>query len=296
MSVLQGWPRQDIPFKDRNETWYRQMFDYAAALLKNSNARIDSFTKLYNAYNGKIAPLSVEYLTKTYGKNKTNRTKYVDYRVGRPKIDLICNEFLLQPLEGTVYTINADSRTAKLEQYEMIQGAVAAKPHIEKLRQNGIDPLEGMDIPDNMDTDTWKKMSPKDKNEILMQTILNVQIPKLRVKEKLWKCRQDTLITSMAYGRIYVDENGDEQIERIDPRNAVYEEIENDTFMKKSPLMGHREFMPVHNILMSFNLTKDQRDRLEIIRNKQSEYLVSQYKDYYRMRNGAFCADVIFME
>ena len=138
------FPRQDILNSEKTHAWVKQHFDYADSILSASNPRIAKFTRLYNEYNGRINPYSVEYLTRTYGKK--NRTKYISYRWSRPKINLINNEFLLRPLDATVYTINEAAKTAKLDNYEMLVGAVTAKKDINVLQQNGVDPMEGMEI------------------------------------------------------------------------------------------------------------------------------------------------------
>ncbi len=288
-----SYPRQDIPLSQKNEAWKLQHFDYGDYLLRNGNGRIEKFTRLYNEYNGRVTPGSIQYLTRNYGKQ--NKTKYISYRVGRPKIDLINNEFLMRPLQATVYTVNAESKSEKLEQYQTVLGAVGAKKEITKLREVGVDVLEGMPIPDEADDSIWKKMSVKDKNEVLMQTILNQQIPALGMKEKLAKNFQDIEIVAMCYGKVVTDYNGDEDYMRIDPRMAIYEEIENDTFMEKSPVMGHLEMMPVHDVLMSFKLTKEQRDEIDLIRQSPDDY-IGRYGTNYKYVNGQFCVAVMFLE
>jgi len=185
------FPVQNISELKKDLTWVKSHFDYAEALLKEANPRIERFTRLYNVYNGVNDPMSVTYLTNNYGKR--NKTKYISYRIARPKIDLIQNEFLQRPLQSTVYTINESARTAKLDNYEFLLGASHAKEAIKTLHDSGVDPLEGMDIPDFEDKDAWESLSTKDKNQEMMQTIINEQIPALRMKEKFGKNMQDVL-------------------------------------------------------------------------------------------------------
>lgn len=287
-------PRQDIPNKDKNHEWVKKHFTYADGIVSASNPRVAKYTRLYNEYNGRINPYSVEYLTKAYGKK--NRTKYIAYRWSRPKLDLINNEFLLRPLQATVYTTNQSAKTAKLDNYEMLVGAITAKKEINKLRENGIDPMEGMDIPDKIDEDTLAEMSFKDMNEDLMQLIINEQTLALEMKLKLAQQMLDVEIVGECYGRIYVDENGDEDFVRIDPRNRICEEIEGDTFFMKSPVQGHKEQMPIHDALMYFNLNQEQRDKLDEIRKNWDPQNTNAGRSNYLKINGAVCADVIFLE
>lgn len=287
-----SFPRQDIPELKKDLKWCGQHLDYAEYVYKNSNNRRERFTRLYNSYNGKESPASVRYMTHAYGKK--NKTRYISYRVGRPKIDLINNEFLLRPLKATVSTINQAATTAKLEHYELMVGAVNAKQDINKLKEFGVDPLEGMDVPDEVSPEAFSSLNFKDKNESLMQTIINHQIPKLKMKEKLTKNFQDMEIVSMCYGKVDVDFNGNEYYKKIDPRRAIFEEIEGDTFLEKSPIMGEREEMSIHQVLMTYELTETQRDKLEQMRTNGGE--LDNYSDYYKERNSQFLVGVITIE
>ncbi len=292
---MQILPREDIPSKEKNRDYVRQHFLYADSVLSMSNPRIARMTNNYNSYNLRHSAQAVQIFTHSAGKQ--NKNVYTMYPWARPKIDLINNEFLLRPLDTTVYTVNAEAKSAKLENYEMLVGAVTAKKDINKLREHGIDPMEGMNIPDELNDDVLADMSFKDMNEDLMQIIIEQQTLALHMKLKLAKNFQDIEIVGECYGRIYVDENGDEQYMRIDPRNRVCEDIEDDPFFQKSPIMGHREFVPVHTVLKTFNLTKQQRDRIESERtNFDSLNTMATQRDYFRKVNGATCISVIYLE
>jgi hypothetical protein len=289
------FPNQNIPEIKKDLNWVKEHFRYAESLLEAANSRNERFTRLFNTYNGISDPMSTAYLTNAYGKR--NKTKYISYRIARPKIDLINNEFLQRPLQSTVYTINESAKTAKLDNYEFLLGAAHAKEAIGVLNESGVDPLNGMEVPDITDTDIWNSMSTKDKNQEVMQTIINEQIPALRLKEKLAKNFQDLENVAMCYGKVEVDHKGDENYKRIDPRDSIFEEIENDTFIERSPVMGHREKMPIHDILLSFNLGQKDAEKLENVRMSPSSYVMnSTYRNRYFYQNGQVCADVIFLE
>lgn len=285
------FPRQDIPQVQKNESYAKEHRDYAKALLELKRTALDKKTRLYQAYNGETSSASVKYLTQTYGKK--NRTKYVDYRLGKPKIDMLNNEFLQRPLYSTISTINLDAKTAKLDNYEMMLGAAHAKKEIEKLKtQAGVDPLNGAEIPDLEDESTWNTMNFKEKNEVLMQTLIDTAIKENKLKLKFAKNFQDLKIVSECFGKIDIDENGDESYIRIDPRDAIYEEINDDYFLEKTPIIGARQLVPIHNILMRYRLTKEQRDELDTIRKSQNSNGISGYQ----MHEGNICAEVIHIE
>jgi hypothetical protein len=285
------FPRQDIPQVEKTEKWALLHRDYAKELLELKKNSIDKKTRLYQAYNGETVSSSVRYLTQTYGKK--NRTKYVDYRLGKPKIDMLNNEFLQRPLYSTISTINIDAKTAKLDNYEMMLGAAHAKKEIEKLKtEAGVDPLNGAPIPDLEDESTWNIMNFKEKNERLMQTLTDTAIKEDKLKLKLAKNFQDIKIVSECFGKIDVDENGDETYIRIDPRYAIYEEIDEDYFLEKTPVIGAEQIVPVHNILMRYRLKKEQRDELDGIRKNNNQ----DNRPGFLNHNGNVCASVIHIE
>lgn len=277
------------------EEWQKGHFLYAEELLNSNRERIGKFTKLYNTYNGIVNPKSISYLTDTYGKR--NRAKYVSYRLSKTKIDLINNEWLTRPLKSTVTTTNISAKTAKLENYVTTLGAAHAKEPIEKLRQQGVDPLDGMEIPDLEDESFWTKMSPKDKNESVMQVLINSAIVDMDMQEKLAKNFQDLEITSMCFGQNTITIEGDDNYIRIDPRNAIYVEIENDTFLQKSPVLGHLEQMTLHDVLRKFSFTPQERERLKDLTKRVSTDMTNTlYRNRYNYIGKELTLDVIHIE
>lgn len=289
---MSKFPDQNVPQGEKTKTWFLKHFDYAKNVLRDSNGRIERFTKLYNTYNGRTTPSSVAYLTKQYGRK--NRTKYISYKISRPKIDLLNNEFLQRPLHSTVTTINADAKSKKLDEFATLYGASVVREDLSKMKDNGVNVLDGADLPNPEDESYFSKLNVKDKNEVLMQTIVNQQIKSLDLKEKFAKNFQDIELVSMCFGRVEVDANGNENYMRIDPRRAIFEEIEGDTFGEKSPIMGHVEEMTIHDVLTRFKLDKNDAMKLRGIRdgNYSGDYDNNDYFD----RSEGLSTNVIFLE
>jgi len=298
----QIFPRQDIPDKDKDpktekgKKWFQEHLDFAEHLLKNNGSRIEKMSRLYDSYNGKTEADSIRYLVSTYGKK--NRSKYIPYRISKTKLDILEGEFLRMPLNATVKTINSEAVSAKMDRYELMLGAMHSKKELEKLKEVGVDVLEGMPVPDKDDPSAFKSLSFKDKNESIMQIMLKQIIKELSVKRKLAKNLQDCTITSRAYGKVEINElTGDMNYEPCDPRDAIYIEFERDPFMEKSPVMGCVKRMPINQILTSYRLTNEQRTKLENIRNNPTQYVQNQeYRNRYRYVGGEFCADVMHIE
>jgi len=291
-----NFPRQDVPTIEKDKQWYKKHLDYAEGVLNNYGNVKTRMTRLYDAYNGVKTPESVA-LEKPYGQQ--NRSKYIAYRLGRTKIDLLNGEWLKRPLQAVVTTINSDAMSAKMQNVNFLKGAMVAKKEIEDIKNiAGIDIMEGMDIPQDESDPIWEKMSIKEKEEDVMQILLNNQIQELHLKKKLSEDFKNTEITNYCFSKVEINEDGDVRFYSIDPRDAIFEAIEGDDYMEQSPIMGCRQTLPIHTILRRYNLSKEDRDKLEQIRSNPSAYIGASGlgRGYISELNGELVCDVIHIE
>jgi hypothetical protein len=249
----------------------------------------------FKSYNGIKTPESILYLTKTYGIQ--NRAKFIPYRAHSTKIKLMVGEFLTRPLNATVTTINRDAKSAKMDQLDFMYGAMEAKQEILDLKNKvGVDIMEGAPIPDGEEDPIFQKMSPKDKEESIMQIILNEQIPSLDLKQKFSNDLLNCSIASMIYGKVERDEEGETRYISIDPRDAIYEEIDGDTFLEKSPIMGCRQWMSIHDVMRRYNFDTKQLDMLKDISNNPQSYANASNNRIRYSPNGGLVVEVIHIE
>jgi hypothetical protein len=294
--MAQTFPRGDIPEKDKTPEWCKRNLDYAEYILVNIDNNKAKVTRLYDSYNGIKSADSVKWLTSVYGIE--NRAKFIAYRVGRTKMSLLQGEFLKRPLSATVRTINKEALSAKMEHEEFMIGAMLAKKELTELKEKvGVDVMNGVPIPDNEDDPLWEKLNAKDKQEDIMQLIIDEQIPNLSLVRKFGDMFLDALITGRCFAKIEIDEKGDVDIVQIDPRNAIYEEIDKDLFIEKSPIKGARTTLPIYEILRRYSLTKVQRDLLTTIQNNPSAYINRSRGALRNSTTGqGLVADVIHIE
>jgi hypothetical protein len=287
-------PRGDIAEKDKTPEWCRQHLEYAENLLTGLDNQKAKTTRLYDSYNGIKAADSVKWLTSVYGIE--NRAKFIAYRVGRTKLSLLQGEFIKRPLSATVRTINKEALSNKMEHEIFMLGAMLAKKELEELRDKvGVDVMNGAPIPESKEDPLWQKMSYKDKQEDIMQIIIDEQIKNLNLVKKFGDMFLDALITGKCFCKIEIDEKGDVDIIQIDPRNFIYEEIDKDDFIKKSPIIGARTTMPLYEILRRYELTKEQRDLLNAIQANPDGY-ISRSRNMLRKTSSGVVADVIHIE
>lgn len=266
------FPDQTIPEKDKTPEWCSLHLDYSQQLWRGSNSVRDKMSSDFLSWNGIKPPESIKYLTETYGKK--NKAKYISYRAHAPKIQLRQGEFLNQPLAATVETINRDAKSAKMEQMDLMYGAMIAKKELTHLKDNvGVDVMEGAPIPEDKNDPLWDHIAPKDKEESIMQIILNEQIIAQDLKLKFSEDVLNGTITSMMFGKVERDEEGETRYITYDPREAIFEEIKGDTFLEKSPILGSAPFLAVHDVLKRYKLRPEQITLLNNISQSPSEYL-----------------------
>ena len=88
MSISSYSLREDIPESDKQKPeYYKVRLDFAETILKDYSNTKDRMTRLYNSYNGVKIFESLDFWEKTYGKQ--NKSKYITYRLGRTKVDLL---------------------------------------------------------------------------------------------------------------------------------------------------------------------------------------------------------------
>jgi hypothetical protein len=292
---MRVFPSQLILEREKTPDWVRLHLDYGQDLLRNSNYQRGLMDESFKSYNGIKTPESVLYLTKTYGKQ--NRAKFIPYRAHSTKMKLMVGEFLTRPLNATVTTINRDAKSAKMEQMDFMYGAMEAKPELEHLKNKvGVDIMEGAPIPESEEDPIFEKMSPKDKEESIMQIILNEQIPSLDLKQKFSNDLLNCAIASMIFGKVERDEEGETRYISLDPRDAIYEEIKGDTYLEKSPILGSRQWMSVHDVLMKYRLTTSQIKKLEDISNNPQGYISQSGNCIRHSPVGGLVVEVIHIE
>ena len=254
-------------------------------------------------YNGVNIGARFDYLTKTYGKE--SRTKYVDYKIGRSKVLLLVGEFLSANLNASVSTINREAMRRKYEKYIDLKALSQLKPHIEAVRNMGLNVFPGVNIPDPNDQEFWKTASFKEKNEVIMQKILNWRIRKDDLKLKLVDAVTDNILYSEMHSVIEKGVDGVETIRTIPSKNAMYLELEGDTMLTKTPYKGEEKDMFYHEIMRLYGryMDKEIKEKVKNFKDNISSTADSKYynnKDGYlsiKVHHISFkCPDVIYFK
>lgn len=271
------FPDQLIPESKKDKEWCKKHIEYAEEIYNARAHRIKEIQKNFDRYNGIVQEKEIQYITDKYG--NTARAEFKAFKLGKTKIDLMLGEWLLQPLSQTVATTNRDAISKKMKNALTVKGAMASKKEIEYLRSNlGMDILGGMEIPEEDDPNLLEKMNPKSKNELIMQELINDYIKRNELKEEFYKNVSDISICAETFGKNEILVDGKVSYRRIDPRLAIYEELDSDTFMERSPLLGEVRPMSIHEVTTNFyeDLGNKEKTLLkELSKNPNSESIAN---------------------
>jgi hypothetical protein len=258
------FPDQTIPETNKDEKWCRLHIDYARELYESRSNVLKNIQKNFESYTGSVNNKKIKYLTDKYG--NAVKGEFKTFKLGKNKVDLLAGEFLLQPLKQQVSTTNKEAVSKKMQLATMMKGAIAAKKEIEFLRKDlGMNILEGMEIPEQDDPNLEEKINPKTKNEIIMNKLLSDYVKKENLKDELYKAIMDVIIAGECFGKNEILADGKAIFRRIDPRYAIYEEIESDTFLGMTPIIGEHRPMTVHQILTNYwgDLGEENRKKIK---------------------------------
>lgn len=271
----------------------KQCLQYA---IKRFDARrisqIANMNNLYDKYNGILGRKNYEWITKRYGIN--GPIKFVDWQLGKTKINLMLGEYVDRPLNSTIYSLNKQMLSEKLDHYHLALGKMSAEESAERIKKaTGVDVFEGMPSFNGSKEDLWKILNAKSRTELIMQIILNDVIKKEDFKTKFIDGKLDSLLTNESFSKVYIDAYGLVRFRKIDPRDAMFEEIDDDYFLEKSPYLGERRLMFEHQIYANWpvlNSTREYRDAVRKLfmheEQTQSTAISARRRNYiYNLNN-----------
>ncbi|MBP8113794.1 MAG: hypothetical protein KAY50_00485 [Chitinophagaceae bacterium] len=224
------------------------------------NYQLSKINQLYNSFNGLINETQYMYINQTYGKD--NLVRYKDYRLGRMKMELLTGEWLTRERFNKISSINPDAETSLYNDFSFQVGLKHAAPELNKLRQNGVNVLPGMEPMQMDDEDIFDLLSSKRKSTVVMQYLLDKGISTEMLWTKLANTFTDQAIASEAFFKTEIDSAGYARAREIDPREALFEESDRDPFLQRTPYIGERRLQFVHDIIAQVGLTQEEYKRL----------------------------------
>lgn len=254
-----NFPELIIPLKSEIESWGKKIIDASVdiAFTKGREAYIDP---LYDSYNGITSGKEFNFVEKAYGIE--SRTKMIHYRFARSKMKIIENEFLKVGFNATVATVNRRAIIAKKEKVDKIKMMSTTKPILEKMPEVGINPFDGMNIPDANDPTVQKKINDKSMHEKAMQYIIDKKRTKEGLRKKFSKNVVDIICTCECFNKVERGPDGITTIRTINPKDAIYLESIDDDLLYNTPIKGERRLVYLNDVLQYYSLELNNNSEL----------------------------------
>ena len=270
-----GFPNVFCPVRTRNKAFYKAAIDYAIKRFIERIPQISHITKLKASYNGLASRKAVNAFNRVDGIRVDHKAKFTDFRLSSISVNQLTGEFVESPLHSTISTINATSVSHKKKIANIHKGLEIAKPQLQKMQEMGtVMPFDGMQAngsQENMESSSFSKMRPRTKNEFVMQTIANRHVKVNHIKDKFVGNLKDGLQAAECFGKVDMDSLGNVSYRNIDPRRALYEYVESDPFMERSPYLGEVRPMYLHEILEETPELKHNKNLIEKIRRMEAD-------------------------
>lgn len=251
---------------EKTDEWAKGIIDAAIESHRLKTARRERISKNFRTYNGGNLTLIKNNLIKKYGKQLT--TQFKAYRLGRSKVELLKGEFLDIDIKKTVTSTSPETVSKKAERYKTMRGAMAVKDDVEKVKEYGINPLGGAEIPEPNDENIFAKLHPKTKNEVFMQAIIDDKAERLHMKMQFLECMLNIILSSECHGKIVKDRSGEDVFMPLDPRDVIFEENQHDPTCSKTPYSGDVEYLYPEEILLRHpEINKKTQDKIKELDN-----------------------------
>tara|TARA_R110000782_G_scaffold38319_1_gene89942 strand:+ start:4413 stop:6653 length:2241 start_codon:yes stop_codon:yes gene_type:complete len=261
-------PKQKVADSKKTETWKKECVE-AYIGLSNTNGygnRRSKLQQLYDYYNGHVEEEDYKYVTKPYGKSRSNfPSKIRNYPIIKPIIDLLLGEKSKRPLNYSVVVKNADTVSTKEQQKQAMLMQVMQQKFINRLNEQGMQTgmaSEEVQMPKHV-AELFEK-SYVDARAILGQQALNYIMQEQEMYDKFQKAWFHFLVSGECYTHRGVRHN-EPFYEVLNPVDIDYDKDPDCEFVEDGDWALVRKFSHASTIVDMYReeLTDGQIDRLE---------------------------------
>jgi|TARA_R110002126_G_scaffold106081_1_gene240784 hypothetical protein len=261
-------PKQKLADSKKTETWKKECVE-AYIGLSNTNGygnRRSKLQQLYDYYNGHVEEEDYKYVTKPYGKSRSNfPSKIRNYPIIKPIIDLLLGEKSKRPLNYSVVVKNADTVSTKEQQKQAMLMQVMQQKFINRLNEQGMQTgmaSEEVQMPKHV-AELFEK-SYVDARAILGQQALNYIMQEQEMYDKFQKAWFHFLVSGECYTHRGVRHN-EPFYEVLNPVDIDYDKDPDCEFVEDGDWALVRKFSHASTIVDMYReeLTDGQIDRLE---------------------------------
>lgn len=266
------FPKQNIPKAQKTEEWHKENIK---AILKKakSTTSVTERSKDFENYllvTGQFDPKQFEYVTDMYG--ITAPARLVNYPIIMPKINLLAGEIISQPLRWSVNVVNKNAIRRKNEKKIQLAAETILRPERRKIEEQLGTELKdeeiGMEVPE--DVEKFQNYKFRDAVEHQVNVGLQFINQKQKLKSVFKRGFYDLCITGKEFYRVTV-KNRDPYVERIDPRQVIYDIDSDKENLKDSKYAGLDNWYTVNEIVDRFQLDGSIVDELEKLEGQDKQ-------------------------
>jgi len=271
-----GWPD---PFRKKDEKYFQEAIDYAISHHSKRENEVKKDQRLKAKFVGWLKESAINDLQTI---TSHSEVKYVDYKMGYRKIMQMVGEWLQRPINATVYTVNSNTVKEKQDVILTHMGMAGAQEQTNYLRENNLaNPFGGMESQYDLENDTpedfLERLNIKQRNEHILQVILNKYIRKDKAKDQLYFNLIDLLLTSKCFSKTSIGANGKTTTRPIDSLDAIFAESLNEYFTDNSTFVGERRKMTYSEILEKWPELLDKTPK----NTKKLEKIKAMFGSFY---------------
>lgn len=237
----------------------------------------------FNLFNGIFDKDQYAYVTDTY--SNASPARLVNYPVMKHIVERVVGDFLVQPLEFDIDSVNEDAVSQKHEKKIGMVAEGLLRPYRRQIEEaSGIELTPdkfGIAIPDNIDE--FMNMTFRENTEEVMYYGIDHLKKKHRFQDIFKRGLYDLCITGKEFYRVDIV-GGDPQIRRVDPRNIIYDIDIDHEDISKSEFVAEQQLMTVSEIISEYRewLTGNEIRNLEELRQLTQATIAERYDEYYR--------------
>lgn len=238
----------------------KEMIDAAIESHEGSD-RKKIYQKRYNSFNGIYSDQDIKDIVRKYVDK--SKTPFVPYQLGKTKIQRLLGEFLRIGLSPTVYTYNYEATEKKQQELNVKRGKAIAKPTIEAMREKGIDPYEGAEIPGMEEPGIFDETNYKTINERIMQKIITHKVRSEDLKTIFKNALKEAIIQDEVCIASHKDSKGYDRLRIVNQVLKIVPHVTGVTDSEEYPFMGEKRLMTLQQMLSLDGVTDDDAKEIK---------------------------------
>lgn len=199
--------------------------------------------------------------------------KWMDFNKIAVKIDLLLGELSQRGYKINVKAYNKEAQSRKMNEKNRLLNEMRFQPIAEELEREfelPIQPQSGFIPGTEKDLDIYMDKTYKEKSELVMKAVLSYLRKYCKWDYQRLALFRDLLIMGAAFARHEIVD-GIPTLERVDPRNMIFDPNAKDDFLSDAAYWGEIRYMTIDEITRRWKISK-----------KELEEAFKEYQDYLK--------------